>query len=261
MSAHHIQRYFVHLSYQGTNYHGWQRQKVTDQTVQEILESQFSKLFKKPTTLIGCGRTDTGVHASQYFMHFDHAGVIDYDLVFRLNKSLPPDIRVLELIPVDDSSHAQFDAQIRTYQYWMHFDHNPFLTNLSFYVDKKSIDFERLIQVIEFFRQQSDFRSMCKKPNQYKSTICRIDEFELKVYERRMLIQVSANRFLQSMVRLLVGRSLDVAQGCLSFSDLTDCFKKNEAPRFPVPAKPHGLYLSKVIYPKLSRDNNQLPFR
>jgi tRNA pseudouridine38-40 synthase len=103
-------RYFLHIAYSGTNYRGWQMQKGVV-SVQEIIEKNLSQVFKKPVFVVGCGRTDAQVHASQYFMHFQLDDEWDFDLVFRLNKMLPPDISVFDLIPVEPKQHARFGAK------------------------------------------------------------------------------------------------------------------------------------------------------
>ena len=104
-------RYFLHISYHGGNYRGWQSQGL-GKSVQEVLEKNLSNIFKTPITCIGCGRTDAEVNASQYFLHFDLKQVIDFDLVFRLNKVLPDDISVFEIISLPDNRHARFDASL-----------------------------------------------------------------------------------------------------------------------------------------------------
>ena len=108
-------------------------------------------------------------------------------------------------------------------------------------------------EVISFYKTQTDFKSMCKRPDQYKSTLCRIDEVTLTYDEENddLLFEITANRFLQGMIRQLVGRMLDVGRGNLSFNDLKKCYETGEKPKITVPAYPQGLYLYKVEYPYL----------
>ena len=91
-------RYFLHIAYSGTNYRGWQMQKGGVLSVQEVIEKNLSQVFKKPVYVVGCGRTDAQVHASQYFLHFQLEDSWDFDLLFRLNKMLPSDISVFDII-------------------------------------------------------------------------------------------------------------------------------------------------------------------
>lgn len=248
-------RYFVHLAYMGARYRGWQRQKQTVRTIQQVIETHFSKMLKERVTIFGCGRTDAEVHASQYFMHFDTDKDIDYDPVFRINKLLPEDIRVFEILPVHLNAHAQYDAIRRTYQYHIRFNENPFTPKTSTWVDGTLLDFEKMQEAIHIISQQSDFRSMCKKPNQYKSTHCTLSEMTLSRSDNGLMIQITANRFLQAMIRLLVGRLLDIARGDFAMDQLIECFETGNPPKLHMPARPYGLYLSKVVYPYLEREN------
>jgi len=245
-------RYFVHLAYSGTNYRGWQRQKQTSATVQQVLEDTFSKMLKHPVTIFGCGRTDAEVHASQYFFHFDTDSEFDYDPINRINKMLPSDISVFEFIEVENDRHAQYDATKRTYKYFMHFIKDPFRSDKSVWTDDHSLDENKMREAVELVKQQNDFASMCKKPNQYKSTICNLTNIEMEYSSEGIVFTITANRFLQSMVRLLVGRIIDIGKGRMTLNELEKCFKTNKPPKFPLPAYPQGLYLAKVEYPFLS---------
>src|SRR5690625_3382741 len=128
-------RYFLELQYDGTSYSGWQRQPHAD-SIQENLEIRLSNILDQPIEITGCGRTDKGVHAHQYFAHMDVSKTLDDHFLFRLNNYLPPDIAVRKIIPVSDTAHARFDAIQRTYQYKVHFNKNPFLKKYSLYYQK-----------------------------------------------------------------------------------------------------------------------------
>src|SRR6187549_1956414 len=123
-------RYFFHIGYNGFQYRGWQRQPNIP-NIQEVLENAISKILKVETTIMGCGRTDSQVHASQFFFHLDVMEPWDFDLLFRLNKVLPSDIAIFEIIPMADNQHARFDANLRTYDYFIHTYKDPFLSQLS----------------------------------------------------------------------------------------------------------------------------------
>lgn len=248
-------RYFVHLAYNGTNFRGWQRQKETSITIQESIEFHLSKMLKQPIKVAGCGRTDAGVHASQYFLHFDYDLDFNFDPVIRINLMLPEDIRVFEFIPVHDKAHTQYDATQRTYTFHLHWNHNPFIAQTSLYIKNDNLDFSAMQEAVTYISRQTDFKSMCKKPNQYKTTLCHLSEFVLIENETNMVFRISANRFLQSMVRLIVARVLDVGQGRLTLAQLKSQFLSGRPPQFPTTAYPQGLYLAKVKYPYLDRAN------
>ena len=123
-------RYFFHCAYKGGSYHGWQRQPDV-LGVQQVLEETLSKVLKRRIICLGCGRTDAGVHASQYFFHIDVTESLPADLVFILNKMLPDDISIFDIIAVPSTHHAQFGATARTYDYLIHQTKDPFLQEIS----------------------------------------------------------------------------------------------------------------------------------
>lgn len=218
--------------------------------MQEIIESAISQILGVATKIHGCGRTDKGVHAQQFFAHFDFEGQISFDLIFRLNKLLPPDIRIHTFFEVPINSNAQYDATSRTYTYYMHSDEDPFISDLSAYYDFSNFDKELLKAAINFIPTIQDFRSVCLKPNQYKTTICKISKATItNQSDHKLTIQVSANRFLQGMMRLLIGRIIEVALGKLSLIDYQTTLQTNGSFRFNNKAFAQGLHLTKVIYP------------
>ena len=133
-------QYFIHLGYEGTNYRGWQRQKTPRNTVQEVVEKTLSKIFKKEVFVYGCGRTDAGVHASQYVIQVNLDEAPKFDLKFILNKDLPDDISVFEIIEVDIDKHCLHDAVARTYDYFIHWNKDPVLFRYSSYYEGLTLD-------------------------------------------------------------------------------------------------------------------------
>lgn len=246
------QRYFFHIGFCGTNYHGWQRQaKVI--SVQSVLEDTLSRIFKVPTTIYGCGRTDTGVHASQYFFHVDIENEWNFDLLYRLNKSLPEDIAIFDIIPIDGSLHARFDATKRTYDYFIHTYKDPFLQSISSLYLKTNLDFNKMNTAVTLLTKYDDFRAFCKSPDRHENTKCKVSTANLYINESgdRIRFQISSNRFLGSMIRIIVKKLLDIGNGELSVDEFESylinktCSKKSKL------VFPQGLYLSKVTYPFL----------
>lgn len=253
-----MSRFFIHLAYRGSRYRGWQWQPDVRNTVQGVLEYTFGKLLKREVTLYGCGRTDAEVHASQYFMHVDidenELDLKDFcnDLKRRLNFMLPYDIAIYDVIKMHENAHARYDAQERTYHYHIHFEKNPFLRFSNSYYPNYDYDLNKMLEVVDLYKKQKDFRSMCKKPDQYKTTLCRIDEIFLEKNENNHLVfKITANRYLQGMIRQLVGRMLDVGRGNLSIKELEQCFITGDKPKITTPAHPQGLFLYKIKYPFL----------
>lgn len=119
-------RYFAELAYNGMNYCGWQKQP-NEASVQETIEQALSTILRQPIEIVGCGRTDTGVHASQYFIHFDIEGVLPEGLMHRLNKFLPDDIAIYQFMEIHNDAHARYDASYRKYGYYVNTKKKSFL--------------------------------------------------------------------------------------------------------------------------------------
>ena len=131
-------RYFLELSYNGKNYAGWQRQNNAI-SVQEVLEDNLSKILNNKIEIVGCGRTDAGVHAKQYFAHVDIEKALPENFLYRINNMLPEDIAIQKIFNVKPDFHARFDAINRTYKYFIHFEKNPFLEDYSFLLLNKTL--------------------------------------------------------------------------------------------------------------------------
>jgi len=245
-------RFFLHLAYNGYRYHGWQRQSKV-RSVQEILEEKLSRIFKKKILVHGCGRTDAKVHASQYFAHINISSYPDFDLCFRLNKILPKDIVAYDLIPVESKQHAQRDALKRTYNYFLHAKNNPFLADFSVLHSLDPDNFPMLEEAAEIVNKQSDFRAFCISPESYKTTECIIYASKWTISPKGSLkYSITANRFLRGMIRILVARMINIAEGKMTSQEFEFCFQSGNKPKLLRSAHPQGLFLSKVEYPYLS---------
>lgn len=250
-------RHFIHLAYQGTKYRGWQRQ-AKERSVQATIEDLLSKMLKTKTIIHGCGRTDAGVHASQYFVHADIPIDLDYDPVERLNHILPDDIAIYEIIALENPfCNAQTDAIARSYEYFMHFNKVPQLKDTSTYFKVSHLNISAMQDAINILCNTTDFRSLCKGPDVYKHTRCNIKAMSLEVTHggSRMLFSITANRFLRAMIRNIVARLIDIGKGELSIMDFEKVVSNQREFEFPFhkQAPPTGLYLSKVVYPYLER--------
>jgi len=244
-----VVKYFFHIAYKGNHYCGWQRQPNVP-SVQEVIETALTKILKTPVSIMGCGHTDAQVHATQFFFHLELDADWDFDLLFRLNKLLPPDIAVFEIIPVKENQHARFDAMQRTYDYLIHTYKDPFLSEGSSLYMEKNLDFDKMKKAADIFGQHKDFKAFCKSPAKYRHTICNISSSKLFINPSgdRIRFQISANRFLSSMVRTMMGTLLEIGRGEFSLDELEQSFVSHELPEFITPAYPQGLYLSKVTY-------------
>jgi tRNA pseudouridine38-40 synthase len=245
-------RYFLHIAYHGANYCGWQRHP-DGINVQQVLEAALTKILKTEIAITGCGRTDAQVHASQFFFHIDVAKPLQDELLFRLNKLLPDDIAIFDIIPADPQYHARFDAVERTYNYYIHTYKDPFLSGLSSLYPQPNWDLQQMAQAVALLTRYTDYRAFCKSPDRNDHTICNIAAATL--YQNptgdRFRFEITANRFLSKMVRIIVGRLIMIGVGKLTVEQFEYYLIHNQTPKIHTPAHPQGLYLSKVTYPYL----------
>ncbi|NDK57409.1 tRNA pseudouridine synthase A [Pontibacter fetidus] len=245
-------RYFFHIGYKGTNYKGWQRHPY-GVGVQEVIEGCLAKILKMPVAIVGCGRTDAGVHATQFFFHLDVAEAWEFDMLFRLNKVLPEDIAVFDIIPMEGLPHARFDAFQRSYDYFIHTRKDPFLSHVSALYFLQDLDLDAIRAASALLPQYTDFRNLCLTPADHDSTNCLVTEASWFIDETgdRLRFNISANRYLSRMIRIIVGQLLKVGTGKLSVAEFESYLALENAPKHLTPAYPQGLYLSKVTYPYL----------
>lgn len=246
-------RYFFHIAYQGQHYNGWQKQPGAI-SVQEVIEKTLFKIFKIQIPIIGCGRTDAHVHASQFFFHADINADFDFDLTFRLNKALPQNIAVFDIIKMEGLPHARFDAVQRKYDYFIHTYKDPFLANQSSFYLEPNLDLQKMKKAVMLLTSYKDYRAFCTQPNKYEHTICNVMEADLLVNAKgdRIRFHIASNRFLSKMIRILMGKLLQIGKGELSVDEFESLLINLETPKTLNPAHPTGLYLSKVTYPYLN---------
>jgi len=246
-------RYFFHIAYNGQHYNGWQKQPGII-SVQEVLEKALFQIFKFPVPIIGCGRTDAHVHASQFFFHADIEPEFDFDLLYRLNKALPQNIAIFDIIKMEGLPHARFDAVQRKYDYFIHTYKDPFLSNQSSFYLEQNLDLQKMKAAVNLLPQYKDYRAFCTQPNKYEHTICNVMEADLFVNTKgdRIRFHIASNRFLSKMIRILMGKILKIGKGNLSIDEFESYLITLETPKLLDPAHPTGLYLSKVTYPYLN---------
>jgi len=259
------QRFFIELSYDGTNYHGWQVQPNAV-TVQEALDKALSTILRQPVETVGCGRTDTGVHATQFFAHFDleestadgplsiakTAKTIDYgpwsmDKSRSLNAILPSAIAIKRIFPVAPDAHARFDATLRSYEYHIHFNKDPFKHNYSWLL-RDGLDIERMNQAAKIMMEYTDFSCFSKSNTQTKTNNCKISRAEWVKMDNSIVFHISADRFLRNMVRAIVGTLLQVGRGEIEPYEVRPIIQSKNRSKAGVSVPACGLYLTQVIY-------------
>ena len=221
--------------------------------VQVIIEKALSQIFKMPVAINGCGRTDAQVHASQFFFHMDIEQSWDFDLVFRLNKVLPMNIAIHDVIPMEGLPHARFDAVQRAYDYFLHTYKDPFLAGLSSYYLLDNLNGDKMKAAVDLLPLYKDYKAFCTHPDKYEHTLCYVRSASLMVDEKgeKLRFQISSNRFLGKMIRIIMGQLLKIGKGTMSVDEFESHLISKETPALITPAHPQGLYLSKVTYPYL----------
>lgn len=246
-----MQRYFLKLSYAGTLYHGWQMQANTSETIQQIMNIRYSSILGEKVNMIGCGRTDSGVHAKEFYAHFDLTGsdlMLDYEKwMYKFNVVLPHDIAVHEIIPVAENAHARFDARSRKYQYFLHCKKDAFLFNRSYYCPNE-LNLEAMNTAASQLLNYSDFTSFSRGRTQVKHNLCTIMEAYWERFGNGMVFTIKANRFLRNMVRAIVGTLLDIGMGNSSSEDFSAIIERMDRASAGFSAPACGLYLMKVDY-------------
>jgi len=253
------QRYFIELAYDGTNYHGWQIQPNAV-TVQELLEKALTILLRQPIEIVGCGRTDAGVHAKEYFMHLDveTMGHRPWTMDKRsLNALLPNDIAIKNIIPIHADAHARFDATLRSYEYHIHFEKDPFLNGYSWLLrDKLNLDL--MNQAAAIIMEYTDFSCFSKSNTQVKTNNCKIVKAEWVETENGIVFHISADRFLRNMVRAIVGTLLMVGKGDMQPEAIRQIIESKNRSNAGTSVPACGLYLTEIKYPYLDEIKNSL---
>lgn len=248
-----MKRYFIHLAYNGSNYCGWQIQPHSP-SIQEVLEHCLSLKTGQKISLTGCGRTDTGVHARNYYAHFDvETPLADcQDLVYRLNVFLPPDIVLYKIWEVPADLHARFDAVSRTYQYYISRQKNPFHQQDAYYL-YGSLDIEKMQQAANLLYDYLDFTSFSKLHTQVKTNDCKIMEARWYEQDGLLVFRIRADRFLRNMVRAIVGTLLEVGKGRMTLEQFREVVEKRNRCSAGESAPAHALFLEAVEYPSIEK--------
>ncbi|MFT7590943.1 MAG: tRNA pseudouridine38-40 synthase [bacterium] len=241
-----MSRYALELKYDGSHYHGWQLQ-INVVTVQQVLQECLSKILRLNVSVMGCGRTDTGVHASHFVAHFDYPETPTEDFIFRLNNLLPKDVCIDAVHVVPDNFNARFDAISRSYRYNITTKKDPFVRKYAM-VLYRPLDVNLMNQACEILKKHTEFGAFCKSHTQNKTNICEVTAAQWQLDGNALVFNVTANRFLRNMVRAIVGTMLEVGENKITLQEFEDIIESQNRQRagYSVPA--HGLFLEEVLY-------------
>ncbi len=245
------QRYFLRIAYDGTEYHGWQRQP-NGNTVQEEVEKWLCRVLHLPRVITtGCGRTDAGVHAKDFYLHFNpeiEELIPREEFLFKLGNAMPKDIAVYDFFAVHPNAHTRFDAVERSYEYHLHLKRNPFNRLYSTHCFYK-LDFEKMNEAAKLLIFKGDFAAFSRTGGGQRTTICDVRRAEWQETEMGFVFHISADRFLRNMVRAVVGTLAEVGKGRMTLEEFKTVIDSGQRTLAGDSMRPEGLHLSKVLYP------------
>jgi len=244
-------RYFIQLSYKGTNYCGWQIQP-NGITIQEVVTKALSTILNEKIDLTGAGRTDTGVHALYYIAHFDSENTslhIDNTIIYKLNSFLPKDISIQQIFSVKADANARFDAISRTYLYYIHQQKDPFLEETSWYFPHK-LNIDLMNQASDILLLYTDFTSFSKLHTDVKTNNCKIFKSQWTIDNYKLQFEIKADRFLRNMVRAVVGTLIDVGKEKITLDEFIEIIESKNRNNAGISVPAHGLFLASIEYPE-----------
>ncbi|MCK9499836.1 MAG: tRNA pseudouridine(38-40) synthase TruA [Bacteroidales bacterium] len=239
-------RYKLELSYKGTNYHGWQRQPNAI-SVQQVIEDAINLIFRDNIEIVGCGRTDTGVHAKFYTAHFDSNKKYTEQDIKKLNKFLAQDIAINSITKVDEDFHARFSAKERSYIYHITQTKNPFNTEFAWLITK-NLNVELMNKAIKKLYDYTDFTSFSKLHTDVKTNNCKIINAEVLKVNSDIFIKITADRFLRDMIRAITGTLVNIGKEKISIKEFCEIIEEKKRSKAGQSAPAHGLFLVDVKY-------------
>ncbi|MDA3854521.1 MAG: tRNA pseudouridine(38-40) synthase TruA [Bacteroidales bacterium] len=245
-------RYLIQLAYDGTAYVGWQIQP-NGMSVQEKLQNALSLLLREEVKVVGCGRTDTGVHASYFVAHIDLDTVITDapKLLYKLNGFLPKDIVLFDIKEASKDFHARFGATERSYEYHLVTRKSPFLSRYS-YRPNSALDFEAMNKAAQHLLEVIDFTSFSKLHSDAFTNNCDVREAVWKQKdEYHWVFHISADRFLRNMVRAVVGTLLEVGKGKITEKQFCAIIAAKDRGKAGISVPGAALFLTNVHYPEV----------
>lgn len=248
-----MSRYFLHLAYFGKNFNGWQVQKNSETTVQQVIQDALSTIFQEEIEIVGCGRTDTGVHAKSYYAHFDsekkdlHAEKDKW--LNKLNKLCSADVAFYDLVVVRQESSARFDAVSRAYEYHINKIKDPFVQDLSWHY-AVNLDVKAMNSAAKILFEYEDFSCFSKSNTQTHTNNCKIFRAEWERNSDKLVFHISANRFLRNMVRAIVGTLVMVGEGKIDENEFRKIIESKSRSKAGKSVPAEGLFLAEIVYPK-----------
>ena len=248
--GHKMRKIKLKIEYDGTNYHGWQIQKNAI-SVQEIIEKAISRLLGKEIGIVGCSRTDVGVHAYGQIAHFSTDSTIPGDkFSYAINNLLPSDIVIKQSEEVSEDFHSRYSAKGKKYRYLIYngAHASAIMRNRTYHV-RPELDIEKMQKAAKYFVGEHDFAAFQATGGQVRSTVRKIFSMELQKKEDNIIsIEVSGNGFLYNMVRIIAGTLVYVGMGKIDADEISMIIDSLDRTRAGKTAPAEGLYLMEIYY-------------
>ena len=245
-----MNNYKMKIQYDGGRYKGWQRLGDGDQSIQGKIENVLTELVGEKVEIIGCSRTDAGVHALDQIANFKcRKDLTETEVMNYLNRYLPNDISVVEVSLVHDRFHARYNAKDKTYLYkiWNEDYTNPFMRKYSMHIEKK-LNIDKMKSASQYFIGKHDFTTYSNAKSKKKSMVREIYTIEIKEDGSFINIRVKGDGFLYNMVRKIVGTLIEVGLGDIDAMSIPSIMESKERIRTGRMADAEGLYLEKVEF-------------
>lgn len=245
-----IRNYKLLLVFDGTRYFGWERQQNTDMTIQGKLEAVLEKMVGEPVELIGCGRTDAGVHAKGMVANVKlDTTLTPKEICAYMNHYLPEDICVQEVSEAAERFHSRYNATGKTYCYTCYVGNGkPVFDRKYVYVVEPALNLKNMRKAAEYLTGEHDFASFCANKKMKKSTVRIVDKIEILQKDSYLYLSFHGNGFLHHMVRILVGTLLEVGMGKRTPESMITLLEAKNRAKAGVTAPAQGLCLIKVDY-------------
>lgn len=249
-----MNRFLLTIKYDGTAYCGWQVQPNAVSVQSTVQKALIELLGEENLCVTGCSRTDSGVHANMFCLHFDsNTNIPTERLPYALNIKLPDDISAVGCRNVPDNFHARYSSSGKTYIYKIYNSPlpDPFKNKYYLQVGRK-INADLLDKACKCFIGTYDFKGFCSVGSSVVDTVRTVTDCHAERHGDDVIVSITANGFLYNMVRIIIGTLLEVDRGAISVDDLPEIIKSCDREKAGPTAKAHGLYLEKVHYALLN---------
>lgn len=245
-----MNNYKLVIQYDGGRYKGWQRLGSGESTIQGKIENVLSEMVGRQIEIIGCSRTDAGVHAFAQIANFKiKENLPESDIMNYLNRYLPQDISIIDVSVESDRFHARYNSKAKTYLYkiWNEQFPNPFMRKYSMHVEEK-LDLKKMKEAAKYLLGEHDFTAFSNAKSKKKTMVREIYSIDFEKKDGFIQIRISGNGFLYNMVRKIIGTLIEVGTGTLNAEMIPKMIELKDRGQVSNLAEPNGLYLEKVEF-------------